>query len=156
MPLQKLKICLNKSQCLYALITCNNVCNWVTLSFNSPSQFFQIFICIQNKHNLKKIQRQLFELKVSKSKKTFFSKLHRPKTERNIIENWKFCSMKLGQNFVKYFVRYLGNGVSTKNAFEINWPLGHKLRPCKSYLRIISSFYCPAAIFNQKHSSVQS
>ena len=31
--------------------------------------------------------------------------------------------MKLGQNFVKYFVRFLGNGVSRKNAFEIYWPL---------------------------------
>ena len=35
----------------------------------------------------------------------------------------KVCSMKLGQNFVKYFVRFLGNGVSRKNAFEIYWPL---------------------------------
>ena len=31
--------------------------------------------------------------------------------------------MKLGQNFVKYFVHFLGNGVSRKNAFEIYWPL---------------------------------
>ena len=27
--------------------------------------------------------------------------------------------MKLGQNFVKHFVRFLGNGVSRKIAFEI-------------------------------------
>ena len=27
--------------------------------------------------------------------------------------------MKLEQNFVKYFVRFLGNGVSRKNVFEI-------------------------------------
>ena len=31
--------------------------------------------------------------------------------------------MKLGQNFVKYFVRFLGNLVSRKNAFEIYRPL---------------------------------
>ena len=31
--------------------------------------------------------------------------------------------MKLGQNFVKYFVGFLGNGVSRKNTFEIYWPL---------------------------------
>ena len=31
--------------------------------------------------------------------------------------------MKLGQNFVKYFVRFLVNGVK-KNGFEIYWPLG--------------------------------
>ena len=41
--------------------------------------------------------------------------------------------MKLGQNFVKYFVRFLGNGVSRKIAFEIYWPLktcdfGHKMK----------------------------
>ena len=32
--------------------------------------------------------------------------------------------MKLGQNFIKYFVHFWGNGVSRKNAFEIYWPLG--------------------------------
>ena len=35
-----------------------------------------------------------------------------------------FCPMKLGQNFVKYLVRILGNGVSRRIAFEIYWPLG--------------------------------
>ena len=30
---------------------------------------------------------------------------------------------KLGQNFVKYFVRFLGNGDSRKIAFEIYWVL---------------------------------
>ena len=35
--------------------------------------------------------------------------------------------MKLGQNFVNYFIRFLGNEVSRKNAFEIYWTLG-KLR----------------------------
>ena len=32
----------------------------------------------------------------------------------------KFCHIKLGQKFVKYFVRFLGNGVSRKIAFEIS------------------------------------
>ena len=31
--------------------------------------------------------------------------------------------MKLGQNFVKYFVSFVGNGVSKKFAFEIYRPL---------------------------------
>ena len=31
--------------------------------------------------------------------------------------------MKLGQNFVIYFFRFLGNGVSRKKAFKIYWPL---------------------------------
>ena len=31
--------------------------------------------------------------------------------------------MKLGQNFVKYFVRFLGNGDLRTNAFEIYQPL---------------------------------
>ena len=33
--------------------------------------------------------------------------------------------MKLGQNFVKYFVRFLG--VSRKNAFEIYWSLSQNM-----------------------------
>ena len=52
----------------------------------------------------------MFGLKVSKSQKQFFLKLHCPKNERN-------------QNFVKYFVRFLVNGVSRKDAFQIYWPL---------------------------------
>ena len=36
----------------------------------------------------------------------------------------KSWPLKLGQNFVKCFIRFLGNGVSKKNAFEIYWPLG--------------------------------
>ena len=36
--------------------------------------------------------------------------------------------MKPGQNFVKYFVCFLGPGVSTQNAFEIYWPLGFVCR----------------------------
>ena len=31
----------------------------------------------------------------------------------------KVKKMKLGQNFVEYFFRFLGNGVSRKIAFEI-------------------------------------
>ena len=31
--------------------------------------------------------------------------------------------MKLGQNFVKHFVHFWGNGVSRENAFEIYRPL---------------------------------
>ena len=34
----------------------------------------------------------------------------------------KFCPMKLGQTFVKYFVHVLGNWLSSKNAFEIYRP----------------------------------
>ena len=32
--------------------------------------------------------------------------------------------MKLGQNFVKYFIHFLGDGVSRKNPFDIYCPLG--------------------------------
>ena len=35
----------------------------------------------------------------------------------------KFWPMKLGQNFVKYFVHFLGNGVSRQIPFEMYWPL---------------------------------
>ena len=35
----------------------------------------------------------------------------------------KFCPSFIGQNFVKYFVRFWGNGVSRKIAFQIYWPL---------------------------------
>ena len=31
--------------------------------------------------------------------------------------------MKLEKNFVKYFVRFLGNGVSREIGYEIYWPL---------------------------------
>ena len=31
--------------------------------------------------------------------------------------------MKLGQKFVKYYVRFLGKGVSRKNVFEVYRPL---------------------------------
>ena len=31
--------------------------------------------------------------------------------------------MKLGQNFIKYFVPFWGNGISRKNVFEIYLPL---------------------------------
>ena len=58
----------------------------------------------------------MLKLKVSKSQKQFFLKLHSPKKELNIRQN---SALKLRQKFVKYFVRYLGNGISRKNAFEI-------------------------------------
>jgi hypothetical protein len=63
----------------------------------------------------------LLLLKASKSQKQFFLKLHYPKNEKNIRQN--SALMKLGQKFVKYFVRFLSNGGSRKNAFEIYWPL---------------------------------
>jgi hypothetical protein len=34
--------------------------------------------------------------------------------------------MKLGQNFVKYFVSFLGDGFSRKDTFEIHRPLLEK------------------------------
>ena len=52
-------------------------------------------------------------LKVSKSQNQCFLQLHCPKNQRSFT----------GQNFVKNFVHFLGNGVSRKNAFEIYWPL---------------------------------
>ena len=58
-------------------------------------------------------------LKVSKSQKHFFLKFHCPKNKR-----WAY---ELGQNFVIYFVCFLGNGVSRKNSFDIYWPLALRL-----------------------------
>ena len=45
--------------------------------------------------------------------------------------------MKLEQNFVKYFVHFLGIGVSRKNVFEIYWPLRTQI----GGLRILWSFF---------------
>ena len=45
--------------------------------------------------------------------------------------------MKLGQNFVKYFVRFLGNGVSKKNAFEIYWSLEYYVYLCLIIMNFI-------------------
>ena len=61
-------------------------------------------------------------LKVSKSWKQFlvFSEaffLETPLPKKRTKYETKFCPMKLGQNFVKYFVLFCGNGVSRKNAF---------------------------------------
>ena len=67
-------------------------------------------------------QNLLREIKVSKSQKHFFLKLHCPKNERNIWQNYALHSF-IGQNFVWYFIRFLGNGVSRNIAFEIYWPL---------------------------------
>ena len=36
-----------------------------------------------------------------------------------LVSTSKVCPMKLGQNFVKYFVHFLGNGLSRKIAFVI-------------------------------------
>ena len=55
-------------------------------------------------------------LKVSKSQKHFLSKLHWPKTNA-IFDN--ILPTFIGRNFVKYLVRFLGNGVLRKDAFEI-------------------------------------
>ena len=80
--------------------------------FLSPSKnkIKVVSFCRKSRHRTR--------LKVSKSQKQFLLKLHSLKTERNIRQN-SALHMKLGQNFVKYFVRSLGNRVSRKNAFEI-------------------------------------
>ena len=56
-------------------------------------------------------------IKVCKSQKHFFLKFHCPKNKRNIWQNSALA------HTAKYFVRFLGNGVSRKNAFEIYRPL---------------------------------
>ena len=66
------------------------------------------------------LSAKLIRLKVTKYLKQL--RLHCPKNEQNIRQ------MKLGLNFVRYFVCFLGNGVSRKNAFEIYWPLGFVCR----------------------------
>ena len=48
-------------------------------------------------------------IKVSKSQKHFFLKLHCPNF---FLYLTRFCPSFIGQNFVKYFVWCLGNGVS--------------------------------------------
>ena len=77
-----------------------------------------------SKPDLKKIIKPL---KVSKFQKHFFFKLHCPKIEQNIKQNSALWSY-LGQNFVKYFIHFLGNRVSKINAFEIYWPLQKHLQ----------------------------
>ena len=59
-------------------------------------------------------------IKVSKSQKHFSWNSIAQKRMKYLT---KFCPMELGQNFVTYLVRFLGNGDSRKNAFEIYWPL---------------------------------
>ena len=65
--------------------------------------------------------RQVFVelIKVSKSQKHFFLKVETPLPKKLTKYLTKFCPMKLGQNFAKYFVCFLGNEVSKKIAFEI-------------------------------------
>jgi hypothetical protein len=58
-------------------------------------------------------------LKVSKSEKHFFLKFHCPKMNDISTYLTKFCPSFIGQNFAKYLVCFLDNGVSRKNAFEI-------------------------------------
>ena len=53
-------------------------------------------------------------LKVSKSQNSKAILLETPLPEKQTKYLTKFCPMKLGQNFVKYFVRFSGNGVSWK------------------------------------------
>ena len=63
--------------------------------------------------------------------------------------------MKVGQNFVKYFIRFLGNGVSRKNAFEIYWPLdGAKFWICYQRLAFLISFSPWQLIQNSAPSSI--
>ena len=57
-------------------------------------------------------------IKVSKSQKHFYRN-----SKKRTKHFTKFCPCFIGQNFVEYFVHFLGNGVSRKNAFEIYWPL---------------------------------
>ena len=61
-------------------------------------------------------------LKGSKSQKHFFLKLHHCPQKRTKYLT-KFCPSFIEQNFVSFFVCFLGNGVSRKNAFENYWPL---------------------------------
>ena len=70
-------------------------------------------------------------LKVSKSQKQFFLKLHCPQNIQNIWQS-SAPAHKITEILVKilsywaraeYFVHFLGNGVSIKNAFEIYWTL---------------------------------
>ena len=56
-------------------------------------------------------------LKVSKSQKYFFLETPLPKKRTKYLT--KFCPSFIGHNFDKYFVRFLGIGVSRKNAFDI-------------------------------------
>ena len=56
-------------------------------------------------------------LKVSKYQNQFFLKLYCPKNKQNIRQDSALS--KLGQKFVKYFIRFWGNGFSRKIASEI-------------------------------------
>ena len=85
------------------------------LSLNTMQ--WNIYIKEWQTNHKSKFDLSLLTLKVSKSQKQFFLKT-------------KFCPIKLGQNFVKYFVRFLGNGVSRKIVFEIYWPLNWTVNRC--------------------------
>ena len=59
-------------------------------------------------------------VKVSKSQKHFFLLLESLLPKQRTKYLTKFCPSFIGQNFVKYLVvRFLDNGVSRKNAFDI-------------------------------------
>ena len=58
---------------------------------------------------------EIWQLKVSISQKQFFLKLHCPKKLTKYLR--KFCSIKLGQNSVKYFIHFGGQWSFKKNCF---------------------------------------
>ena len=67
-----------------------------------------------------KLKKTQVHIKGQSISKAIFLKTPLPQNKTRYLT--KFCLMKLGQNFVKYFVHFLGNWVSRKNAFEIYWP----------------------------------
>ena len=78
--------------------------------------YVQLIYCVFNGKNMCQ--------NVNKSQKHFFE-TPLPKKQTKYLT--KFCPSFIGQNFVKYFVCFLGNGVSRKIAFDIYWPLALRL-----------------------------
>ena len=70
--------------------------------------------------SLFKVAKKPPSVKVSKSQKHFSWNSIAQKTNKILDKILPY--MKLGQNFVKSFVRFFGNGDLRKNAFEIYWP----------------------------------
>ena len=61
---------------------------------------------------------KLFRTYPHREEEEVFLETPLPKKQKKYLT--KFCPMKLGQNIFKcYFVCFLGNGVSRKNAFDI-------------------------------------
>ena len=95
-----------------------------TIKMVNKYSFLQVSFCKKPKFSKTKIENWnwvqfmnssfIFPslLKVSKSEKHFFLGTPLPKKWMKFFT--KVSPMKLGQNFVKYFVRFLGNGVSRK------------------------------------------